>query len=117
MKKAIGILVFIGSIFFITGGHPYFVINKIRGDIVVGYAIGLLLLYLSSRLIGKQYLTLIIGVAGLLAGVHLILFISIVDLSSQHKLIGMLFSGVLIVIGVVMNIFFIQKRRKARMNG
>ena len=112
MRKVIGIVLFIAALFCITGGNPYFVTNMINAQILGGYAFGLILLIVSSRMFEKQYFTIVIGLATFISGLHLLVFVHIINLSSDDNIKGVLLGCAFIAVGASMILIFIRKRKK-----
>jgi FtsH-binding integral membrane protein len=117
MRKAIGIALFIASLFCITGAIPNIlseVVTRPRPEFVVGYVIGLGLLFASSRMFEKRYTTLVFGIAALIAGLHVFFFLYVVG---QKGGFGIFLGCIYIMIAIAMTGVFIHNRRKDKLPG
>jgi hypothetical protein len=114
MRIAIGIALFIAALFCITGSIPNILSDVIvRPEFVLAYVIGLGLLYASSREFHKQYFTFVIGLAALIAGLHIFL---IFYLLGRKDNVGILIGCIYILIAFLMALIFFRNSRIKRIS-
>jgi hypothetical protein len=117
MRKAIGIVLFIAALFCITGVIPNIlseVVTRPRPEFVVGYAIGLGLLFAASRIFEKRYSALVFGIAALIAGLHMFFFLYVVGRKDGF---GIFLGCIYIMLAIAMTVVFVRNRRKDKLSG